>query len=71
MRWLMITLPMVAALGCQISPVVSEPAEQSSRYDDCRRAARDYCRDVVGVDETDRKRCVSEAAFECMTGKSD
>ena len=40
------------ATGCQISPVVTPdpaPRAEDDRYAQCREAARDYCRKVVGV----------------------
>lgn len=59
------------ALGCQVSPVVTPPSEAgSSRYDDCRRASRDFCRHVLAVADDEQDKCVAERVFECLTGGS-
>jgi hypothetical protein len=60
-------------LGCQISPVVSTPEEgsRSSRYRDCKDAARAYCRDFRGASQEEMKKCVAEAAFKCTSGGSE
>lgn len=57
----------LAGLGCQISPVVNEPLDGGSRYDDCRRAALDYCRDLGQSSEGDT--CISRATFECVSAQ--
>ena len=59
------------ALGCEIAPIVSTPDTPGSHYDDCRRAAEDYCEHVVlpRVDEMDR--CVATHAFECVSAATD
>jgi hypothetical protein len=66
---ILLLLLALAGLSCQISPVIT-PTEEggSERYDDCRRAAKDYCRDVLGVAKEDTKECVSKATFECISG---
>ncbi len=70
MRYLLLALVSVC-LGCSIAPVVTDPGDSAAgRYDDCRRAARDYCRDVVRPDDDAMKKCVSEATYRCMTGGS-
>lgn len=51
-------------------PVVSDPEGSGVRYDDCHRAARDYCRDAVGVAKDEMKKCVAEATFECVSGRA-
>jgi hypothetical protein len=57
------------ALGCTISPVVSDPREESSdRYSDCRRAAKDYCREVVNTPSNEVDRCVADYAYRCISG---
>ena len=65
--WLSVFLP---TLGCEIAPIVSTPDNPNSHYDDCRRAAEDYCEHVVvpRVDELDR--CVAAHAFECVSAAS-
>jgi hypothetical protein len=63
----------VAALGvgCQISPTVAtDEGRRASRYDDCRSAARAYCRDAVETPEEEMKQCVAKAAFNCTSGGS-
>ena len=65
MKRLIVLACALAAVGCQISPVVTEPMEPRGRYDDCRRAAKDYCREVVGGE--DQKSCVARSTFECVT----
>jgi hypothetical protein len=57
------------ALGCTISPVVSDPRERSSEvYSDCRRAAKDYCREVVNAPSNEVDRCVADYAYRCTSG---
>ncbi len=57
------------ALGCTISPVVSDPMSRSSdRYSECRRAAKDYCREVVNSPSNEMDRCVADHAFRCTSG---
>ncbi len=57
------------ALGCQISPTVTpDEGRRTSRYDDCRNAARAYCRDSVRAPEEEMKECVAKAAFTCTSG---
>ena len=58
----------LVGLSCQISPVVTTPDEGSGMYDDCRRASKDYCRDVVGASKEEMKACTSQATFECLSG---
>ena len=64
--WLWLSVCLLA-LGCEIAPIVSTPDNPSTHYDDCRRAADDYCEHVVvpRVDEMDR--CVAQYAFECVS----
>ncbi len=66
-RLLILALAAVG-LSCSISPVVTEGFDGGdSRYRDCRRAARDYCTDVVGaVSGDDQKHCVAKHAYECV-----
>jgi hypothetical protein len=60
----------LGATACQISPVVNDPTPPPSddRYSQCREAARDYCRTVVGVAADELDRCVAEHAFRCVSG---
>ena len=59
----------VLLAACSISPVISEPGSGGGdRYSDCRRVSRDYCRDVEMVSDEDRRRCVSDATYKCVTG---
>ena len=72
MRFVLLAATLVLApqlLGCSIDPVITAPdALSSGRYDDCKRAARDFCRDVVGVGDAEERRCVSEHVYECVAG---
>lgn len=66
-------LTALLALGlgaCSISPVIADKGtEGSGLYNDCRRAARDVCRyRESGTEE--RKQCVAEATFQCVTGSA-
>jgi hypothetical protein len=68
MKYLLISAALICA-SCSISPVISDPASsRGERYSDCRRVARDYCRDVEQVSDADQKRCVSEATYKCVSG---
>ena len=69
MKVLLVSLAVVG-LGCEISPVVTDPAgpRESDRYSECRRASREYCREVVEPADEDMKRCVAEAVYNCVTG---
>ena len=68
MKAILITLA-VALAGCEISPVVSEPmSREPDRYHSCRRAARDYCREVVQPPAAELDRCVADAAYRCLSG---
>ena len=58
-RW--IALAMFAGLvlvGCSIAPVVSTQ-EPSARYQDCERAARDYCEESVQATGSELDKCVA------------
>jgi hypothetical protein len=55
-------------LACSIAPVVTDPSQEGgARYSDCRRAAKDYCRDGLGVSEAEMKKCVAESTFQCIS----
>ena len=61
---LAIVLPVLA---CSISPVVTDGSGMSSaRYADCRRAARDYCREVIDPPTSEESRCVAEHTYKCV-----
>ncbi len=62
----------LVGLSCRISPVITAPDDGGGHqmYDDCRRAAKDYCRDVIGASKEDMKACVSQSTFECLSGRS-
>ena len=59
------------ALGCTISPVVSDPQAGTSHYDDCEQAARNYCEQVVKAGDSDLEGCVAKYTFQCISGGSD
>jgi hypothetical protein len=63
-----------AALGlaaCQITPVIGEPQIQTGdRYNQCRRAAKDYCEEVKRAQDEELSRCVSEATYQCVAGSA-
>ena len=50
--------------------VTTEPSGSNGRYDDCRRAARDYCEHVVRPSDDQEDRCVAEQTFVCIRGGS-
>ena len=60
----------ILLLACTISPVVTDPMGGSSggRYDDCRRAAREYCKHVPRAENTDTDECVAQQTFRCVAG---
>jgi hypothetical protein len=55
------------ALGCEISPVVSAPELPNTRYEDCRRAADDYCTHVVRPRVDEMQHCVAAHAYQCVS----
>ena len=58
----------LAALGCEISPVVSAPLEAPGvRYSDCERAAEEYCEEVVRPSDRKMDACVAEHRFQCVS----
>jgi hypothetical protein len=63
---------LVSLLGfaCQLSPVITVPEEPTGghHYDDCRQAARAYCRDVLEVSHAEMKHCVAKSTYECLSG---
>jgi len=59
------------ALGCTLAPVVTVPEAETTGYDDCERAARDYCEDVVGARDRDSDECIAKYTFQCVSGASD
>ena len=59
------------ALGCSISPVVSDTQVGGGHYDGCEQAARNYCEEVVKADDSDLDACVAKYAYQCMSGTPD
>lgn len=57
----------LAAVGCEISPVVTAPEGIGTRYGDCDRAAREYCEHGLEVDDAQMDRCVAEHRFRCVS----
>ncbi len=58
-------------LSCTVSPVITEPSShggRSDRYDNCRHASRDYCREVLNKSDDVMKKCVDNFTYECLTG---
>ncbi len=66
-RWILPAA--LLALACQVSPVVTPPS-RDSRYEDCRRASRDYCKHVLSVSDDEKDKCMAQRAFECLSGGS-
>ena len=67
----LVLLLALAGLACRIAPVITEPSRgggRSDRYHDCKRAAEDYCEYVLETSDQGMKKCVSKAAFECISG---
>jgi hypothetical protein len=65
---LSILLATLLFLACQVSPVVTPPSDEgNSRYSDCRRASRDYCKHVLAVSDDEKDKCVAERVFECLS----
>ena len=67
MRHVLLLAGALVFLGCSLTVPAGDSEERSSRYDDCRKASRDYCRDVAKND--DHRTCVSKATFECVSGR--
>jgi hypothetical protein len=59
------------ALGCSLSPVVTVPQIETTPYDDCERAAEDYCELVIGAGDADLESCVANYTFQCISGLSE
>lgn len=60
-------------LSCTISPVVTEPSLSGGRgdhYDACRRASKDYCREVLATAADEMKKCVANFTYECLTSSA-
>ena len=57
--------------ACRISPVIGDRGHHSGdSYNNCRRAARDVCKYRESGEE-ERKKCVAEATFQCVTGGAE
>jgi hypothetical protein len=72
MRLLIVMLALASA-ACRIAPVIQDPVisdigdRRGTRYEDCRRAARDYCKDVEAATGDEFDRCVSKATYTCVS----
>ena len=57
-------------LSCTISPVLTEPSLNAGRdrYDACKRASKDYCREVLNTTPDEMDKCVANFTYECLTG---
>ncbi len=61
------------ALSCTISPVVTEPSLDGGRrdhYGACKRASKDYCREVLATAQDEMNKCVANFTYECLTGSA-
>ena len=67
MRALVVAVVCLAAIGCEISPVVSTPEPTGSRYSDCERAALAYCEDVIRARGAEMDACVAEHVYKCVS----
>ena len=73
MKLLLMTLALASG-ACRIAPIIQDPVisdvgdRSSGRYEDCRTAARDYCKDVEGASGEALRRCVSKATYDCVSG---
>lgn len=56
------------ALGCEISPVVTADPP-NTRYDDCRRAAADYCEHALRPRVDEMPQCVATHAYQCVSAE--
>ena len=59
------------ALGCTLAPVVTVPEAETTDYDGCEQAARDYCEHVVGARDRESDECVAKYTFQCVSGTSE
>lgn len=74
-RLLLLACLVGLGLGCRIAPVitdpvVTDPSPGGTRYSGCKRAAEDYCAQVVEPPEDQIERCVAEATYDCMSGRA-
>ena len=51
--------------------VVTAPEVDTTLYDDCERAAQDYCELVIGASDDELESCVANYTFQCVSGPSD
>ena len=71
MKALLAALVCFAALGCEISPVVSAPSGMPGmRYADCERAAEEYCEYSIKAADRDMDACIAEHRFKCLSAKA-
>ena len=61
------SLVVLVALGCEISPVVTNPELPSSRYSDCGRAAEDYCELSLEATRQELAACVAKYRYQCVS----
>ncbi len=68
MKTLLAALTFLAALGCEIAPVVTVPSDSPGiRYSDCERAAEDYCEHAINAASGAMEACVAEYRFKCVS----
>ena len=69
-----LSLIVILATGlaaCTFSPVIGDGnLGAGDRYGTCRRAARDVCK-YRESSEDERKRCVAQATYSCVTGGAE
>jgi hypothetical protein len=71
MRALLAAFVGLVALGCEIAPVVSAPLDSPGiRYQDCDRAAEEYCENSIKPASRDMDACVAEYRFKCVSSGS-
>lgn len=71
MKGMVASLVFLAALGCEISPVVSAPSDAPGvRYSDCDRAAEEYCEHKINASARDMEACVAEYRFKCLSSSA-
>ena len=67
MKFLWLTLVGLLALGCEISPVVTNPEMPNNRYSDCERAAESYCELSLEATRQEMDACVAKYRFQCVS----
>ncbi len=72
MKTFVLVLALVS-LSCTISPVITDPSRDGvgrDHYDSCKRASKDYCREVLGTAADEMAKCVANFTYECLTGST-